>query len=355
MTDNAKIKVNAAPNLSREGAQRTLYFYSFSGFFVVDENLPILDGHLNHQSFEIKPPTRISEPTFRPTPQFTKHSFRSQFRVEGEIEFPINISAFPSHVSGGASLNYWLGAGATLDPSVPSLPPDTLTIVLEGENSGAQSELVERHILKPFVEWLRVLTDQWWIGRSFEGVSGPLHLLIALNDAGNVIGSPMPVTQIRTAGIRFRKISPKIWMEAGDLVGAQKRPPASRILVSDAEYMLASREFRSSMISACCAIEASRDECLARNSTKIAKLRCSRTDLLQHLSVGFETAFNRNLKHELPELFAYLRAFWIARGDAAHGRPIDWHIGEKITPIDEAQLSGISDKACAILDWIDKV
>lgn len=336
---------------ARQGMARTLYFYSYSGAIVIDGALPVLEGEIDGMRFEIQPPVRIGSPALRPTPQFTPHSIGRFFRFEGNPQFPFQIASFAAPATeAGASVSYWNGPGDEANQGTPDLPRDTLIVTLHGPDSGRYGQRIEKYLLRPILEWLRALTDQWWIGRSYEGISGALHFIAPLDREGKMVGKPTPVTAMTTGGPRMIPVSPSEWVKAADNAVAGV-PPAELGLSTDAKFMLASHEFRSAIILACCAFEAARDRVLDEKQVKLRSLPCSPTDLLKHLSSGFESQFGRNLELEEPETFAALRSFWIARGDAAHGRPVEWRSNGQAMPIDAISPSLLTESIDSILKW----
>lgn len=204
------------------------------------------------------------------------------------------------------------------------------------------------------MEWLRCLSDQWWIGRSYERISGALHFVSPIDEHGRTIGAPTPVARISTPSARMRSITAEIWTQAADNAAAGQ-PSGERGLAADAKHMFASEEFRAACVLACGAFEAARDRTLEENSLKVSDLRCSDTNLLQHLSKGFAHVFRRNLKEEEPALYDLTKAFWTARGHAAHGKPIQWRLGNRVTEIDRADLAALTIGIDDIVGWINGV
>lgn len=345
-------RVSLAP---REGMDRTLYFYSYSGALVVEGPLPILDGVIDGMRFEILPPTRIGEPALRPTPQFTRRSISKFLELPDPLPFPIQVAAFAApNDENGARISVWNGPGDDLAPHAPEPPCDTILVVLHGPDSGSHGEIFEKYFLEPLLEWVRVLSDQWWAGRSYEGISGALHFIAPVDRDGRTVGTPTPVARMATGGPHMRPIDATIWTEAADKAGAGQ-VPGYLALATDAKFMLTSKEFRAGCVLACGAFESARDEVLEKAKLNLSALKCSETNLLQHLSVGFDAAFGRNLEKEQPETFSLLKAFWIARGHAAHGKTLQWREGEQVSAIDEIKSSVLTDGIDRVLAWIRSI
>lgn len=347
----SKLRVEQSINIPpREGMAKTIYYFSYSGALVIAEPLPTLWGHLNGAEFEIGL-SRLGHPSFRATPQFSNHTFEAHFGAPPE--FPVQIASFAAAATAtGATVNLWQGPTEALPPNAPPLPPDTLIVTVHGPESGAVGDLVEARILRPFLEWLRALTDQWWIGRSYERISGPLHFVAPVDEKNQVLGRPMPVTSTATAGSRMIAVTTDIWADAATRAIAGE-PPAERGLATDAKYMFVSKEFRSGVILACCAFEAARDGILDRAKTRLQKL--GSLDLRKHLSSGFERVFGRNIAKERPDLAALLSAFWLARHHAAHGKRIEWRIAEIRASIEDVSVSDFTGGIDSILEWLDTV
>jgi hypothetical protein len=317
--------------------------------------LPILEGIIDGMRFEIMPPTRIGEPAFRPTPQFTQHSISKILDLPDPLPFPIQVAAFPAvNDESGARINIWNDPGNKISPGSPEPPPDTIFVVLHGPDSLNHAQTVEKYLLNPMLEWLRVLSDQWWVGRSYERISGSLHFVAAVDANGRTVGTPTPVTRMATAGPRMKPINAEMWITAADKAAAG-HVPGCLGLATDAKFMLTSAEFRAGCVLACSAFEAARDQVLDDSKIKLRALRCSETDLLQHLSIGFGTVFDRDLEKEQEELFRLLRAFWIARGHAAHGKSVEWRVGSHVQPLDEVDTSVLTIAIDDIVEWITSV
>jgi hypothetical protein len=349
------IRLERHIRLQREGVHHTLFFFSYSGAIIVEGKLSTICANLHGNPLEIPAPRRIGAPSLRPTPQLTFENVRQFFDVSIPTPFPLQAGTFPgSSTPEGATANCWFGPSSALPSGAPPLPADTLLVSYWGPTSHGEGENLERFIVRPFVEWLRVLTHQWWIGRSIEGVSGPLHFLAPLSEEGKGVGSPTPVARGASAGPSMIPLTENIWIEAARRAFAAEVPPSELSLEMDANYMLASHEFRSGIILACSAIEAARDATLAKAGIKLMQLKTSTTDLLKHLSVGFERVLGANLAKEDPGLFAIVTAFWRARGEAAHGKSVRWTSGARAIPIDDLEFGLLSDNLRRALAWIDK-
>lgn len=337
---------------SREGVARTLYFYSFSGAILIDGLLPTLEGQIDGMTFEILSPTRIGKASLKPTPQFDPETFQQFFTSDGELDFPLQLAAFPSPGSQeGASISYWNGPNNAIG-DVPELPRDTIVGVLHGPDSGNHGDALERYFLRPFLEWIRTLTDQWWAGRSFEGICGSLHFISPLNDNGRSVGKPTAAVRVSTAGTRFKSVDANVWKRAAEnVIGGIT--PGTWGLATDAKFMFASNEFRSGVILACCAFEAARDSLLDHSGLRLAAL--GSYDLRKHLSGGFDKVFGRSLDRDNPDLAKRLGAYWIARHHAAHGRPIQWRLNGNVIPIENVSNTDFSQGIDEILTWIESV
>lgn len=350
------IRLQERLDLTRPGVHRTQFFYSYSGAILVEGALPPLGASIDGCDVHVEPPLRLGSPSFRPTPQLGFENIHRFLKAEIPTPFPLQVGTFPGvSTSEGAQANCWFGPSDSLPPNAPILPPDTFLITLFGPDSPNGREKIEHLILEPLLGWLRVLTEQWWLGRSIEGASGPLHFIIPLNEVGQVVGSPTPTARFTSGGPKMKPVTRDIWIAAAHRAFSAERPPPEKTLESDANFMLASREFRSGIILACSAIEAGRDSLLTKSGARIAHLKTSTTDLLKHLSVGFERLFGINLRQADPGLFDILSAFWTARGHAAHGKPVLWRMVGSEVPIEDVSFATISDGLARVLEWIEAI
>jgi hypothetical protein len=148
-------------------------------------------------------------------------------------------------------------------------------------------------------------------------------------------------------------VNEAIWVDSWEHCWAGEVPTAAKSLEMDANFSIASNEFRTGIILACSAIEAARDDLLNRVAAKASAMKTSKTDLLKHLSVGLENVVGSNLEQEQPELFKLATAFWCARGEGAHGRPVRWRLDDTDVPIEDVEFGTISDNLAQILAWIE--
>ena len=132
-------------------------------------------------------------------------------------------------------------------------------------------------------------------------------------------------------------------------------PNTEDILASDVSYYFSAREYRTEIILTCCLFEVLRDNLLERKHLSRRSLNTSETDLLKHLSVGFEAAFSRNLRGERSDLFEFLRSCWIARGHVAHGQPLMWREAGKAVDFEKYPTDQFTQKVEGIASWIRSV
>ena len=337
---------------SRDGLSKTVFLYSASGALLIDGALCELEADFKGNRLLIDPPKRLGHPSRRANPQIDAENLDRFLAGEAIKELPLQISAFPAKHSGdSAAFTHWLGPASEIaDEHVP--PPDTLVLTLSGQASSLEAEQLERHVIRPLFEWLRALSDQWWAGRTMESTQGGIHLAFPLDANDQLVGKPVPVCRAVSAHRRMRPINLSIWKQAAELMANGQRPHPMKSLQLDAMQAFASGELRSGIILACCAIEAGRDRILAEAGIKLRDLRCSSTDLLQHLSKGFQLKFGVNLADDAPREYAQLKAFWAARGDAAHGREIVWRTQDGVRDIEDVELAELIGGLADLLRWL---
>lgn len=330
----------------------SLYYFSFSGSVITSKDLPKVSFYFRDVLVELYPPVRISAANFRPTPSFTLQSYEKYVGKTSGTGWPRGMAAFPGLTDEhGARINVW--QRPELGGEDPELPCDTLIIVAHGRGGGDFGSDLERGIVRPLLERLRVTTNQWWAGRSFEGILGPLHLCTFLTKEGAFAAPSRHLAQVTTSGPNMRSLDKQIWDEAVKQLVNATAVPAYFSLAADAKYMLASKEHRSGLILTCSAFESARDYVKALRNVK--NLSTSPTDLPKHLSIGFDKSFGRNLERENPPLFLDLKAFWIARGHAAHGQEIPWRVGDVQQSIEDIREDDLTRKLDSIMDWVVSV
>ena len=319
---------------------------------MIDGELCELEAEFRGNRLLIDPPRRLGHPSRRANPQIDLDNLNQFLSGEGLEQLPMQISAFPAeHSDEGAAFHSWLGPADNVSDN-PSPPPDTLVLTLSGDASSLEAEHLEKYVIRPLFEWLRALSDQWWAGRTMESTQGGFHLAFPLNSKNELVGKPVPVCRAVSAHHRMRPINLTLWKQAAELMANGQRPHPMKSLQLDAMRAFASGELRSGIILACCAIEAGRDRVLAEKGFKLSDLRCSSTDLLQHFSKGFELAFGVNCATQAPVEYGQLKAFWTARGDAAHGREIVWRAPSGTRAIEEVGLAEIIGGLANILRWL---
>jgi hypothetical protein len=121
-----------------------------------------------------------------------------------------------------------------------------------------------------------------------------------------------------------KPINNPLWKLSCELAFSEQEPDQVLVMYMDLFYLSSNNERSSLVIAACSLVEILRDTFLREKLLTINQLKTSQTDLLKHVTIGFEKVVGRNLQREQPETYEFLKACWIARGLTAHGKPLRW-------------------------------
>jgi hypothetical protein len=340
-------------NTNLEGAKNCSFLYSFSGALIAEDDLCHLQLYFDGILVTIRPPFRLAHPAHRPHPQLDGDNYGCLFAGD-KVPHPLQISAFPTiSEDGTGALSFWNGPGYAVASDNERLPLDSIRIDFQDDGSKVDIDNFVRFFLSSFFQWLRIETGQWWAGRSYEGVIGGVHFVIFIDEDGKTIKKWTPVSRAKTGSDQLKPVTRDTWIKCGDYA-AQSITTGSRGLISDAEYLFAIGEVSSAVIMACAACESARDDILLINRIKIYQLGVSSTDFLKHITVGFERKLGRNMEKEEPECFSFVKSLWVARGEAAHGREVFWHVeGQPKTPIRNIEIEEFTAKLSSAYKWFE--
>lgn len=336
-------------SVTEEEMKGTAYILSYSGFLTVEEDkiFERLSGMFDGFEVVLESPLRISKPTWRPIPQFDDESLRAIIPATPPGVSALRISAHPMFRSGDIGFNMYWGDDKS---HYASLPKDTFVVHVYGKDHDRLGSIIAQELVSRVLKWLSILSQQWWIGRSSEALTGNLHLALPMIDYGHIQGAPVPHVKQTTASRRTCVISPEMWAEAFEKSIKRIEPDIGDVLLVDAQYSFFSGNILLLFISVCSSFELMRDDVLSRRRTVDSSFKSS--DLLVHMSKGFEKLIGRNLEKEQPEKFAFVKACWVARGHVAHGKNLYWNYNGKSTNFSQVDVGWFFEEVRAVQAWL---
>lgn len=334
-----------------ESARASLFSYS-SAFRVASRKqlLPVSFVFESSQCYII-PPIRIGLNTHRPIPML------NEFNVDAIFGFiidgiPLQINAMSSFTEDGKlGLNRFASRGTNYDRT---LPPDTLCLIAVGEDSEIILDILNKKFVPLLIDWLRVLSKQWWIGQSSEDISGHLHFQFQITPEGEFGNEYIPLVSQTLASADYKFINEEIWMDAISKASKSECPEYQDIVELDIYQRYAIKDYRSAILLFCCYLEMYRDKTLEEKSIRVRDLKTSSTDILKQLSIGFQAVLDRNLENEEPQLFEIIKSCWISRGHFTHGKPFYWKFND-IELIEDMPGGFLSDALTNIRTWFESL
>jgi hypothetical protein len=332
-----------------------IFFFGFSGYILTKNIEQFSDITFRKKScnFTLRPPIRLSNPTWRPIPQITKdniHILNSGLKKWPDV---YRVNAIPT-------LCPEKGVGLMVIPN-DSKPnnvknaPDTIYVHARGDIDDRYASRIAATIVNNAFEWLRIASDQWWIGRPGEALTGNLHVQMPADENGNVIDLPRPLCKQYTSSLEMKYVDKDMWEACVRKSIADSQPPPHLSLLSETKFNLHSGQYKYGILSGVSAIEIFRDLILSEGNCDISNMRTNTTDLLKHLTVGFNNLYGRNLQTEMEPSYEFLKSLWICRGNIAHGKPLRWIEGGKEVRFDQSIVARISGGLEAIVRWMQTV
>jgi hypothetical protein len=204
---------------------------------------------------------------------------------------------------------------------------DSLRIDVLGRGGKSPFINLER-ILRRLLERLRVATRQWWILRSSDALLRYDRSGFDIDWNGAPIGSnPQGITHARIPFGFESGINNEIWMACIEAAVRGVETPMYEMSLLDAFYFVAASDLRSAVMQASSALEQAIESCCSliweRNNLGKFRRGClTGRNVTVHLSRDLDRYLGRSFEHEFPHSFVLLRRLWRARGDVAHGRPL---------------------------------
>lgn len=224
------------------------WLYSFPFWIIVDTDNPpqIAEAEVDSVFIRAYPPFRSGTPTSMPMPGIDPHaipwmegSTRLQIPPDSKM---LRMTYIPQLVTAdGKAANVIVLDDTSLNYKSPEFPVDSLR--LDVEKSWEAVPDFRLSVVLRLLQNLRVISGQWWIGRSTDTLLGYLRNFFEIDNTGSALGRPSAFLAARTTYGFERPINGQIWSEAIDLLSRGDLARASRLLLLDSYYHAASKDF----------------------------------------------------------------------------------------------------------------
>jgi len=239
--------------------------------------------------------------------------------------------------------------------------PDEIRNALRLDFHGHDCEFIELTLIHHFLDIIRWNTFQWWIGHPTSPIQGYRRTSFEIDKNGSPVGESSGHASARTLTGFEANLTSAHWNESINLLSRGFDPPYYDQVWLDALYRNAIQDTRRAILDAAISCEIARDATLERlwpeDGGKLKKGRIlTGNNLPTHLSTDLQKYTNgRSLETEDPELFEQIENLWSARGNIAHGGPLNYfRDGEEIS-VDNDLASSLIEAARNCIDWLDSL
>lgn len=212
-------------------------------------------------------------------------------------------------------------------------------------------------IINRTVDWIRVLSGQWWIGHARHYSLSPLRNWFSITAEGQ------PASGFHSFAKLYGGFGTERPIEEDDLRGALRRAleaddaPLPLLLLFDAIYHVASDDPRRALLDAASAIEAAVHHRLEKVANREGNLRrlpkaLRSYDIAVLVDRSAKAIAGRSFKEEEPDKFALLKELRTARGNAAHGKPA---LTSQGVPISNSELHDCLRATVDVVNWLGEL
>ena len=331
----------------------TIYVESYSGFMLVAAEAFVPYAIL-FSNFELvfDAPKRIAPPTWRPIPQLTADNFQTVFPGAPKQKLQ-RMAVLPTVAEDGSPTLVQIWGDDNIAKARCHV--DTYPIYVSGKGHDEKGGKAAHDALCAVFLWLRVLTKQWWIGRPTEAMTGNLHYVVPLAPGRHVEDSPIVTGQGTAPSTGTVRVDRSLWEAVLGKVSRGDAPDPIAVIFADVNYYLFIKEYRTVLLLTCSIAELERDRIIESLHLTKNDLRSGSTDILKHLSTGLGRTIDRNLAQESPIAFEFLKSCWIARGDVAHGRELQWIEGDERKRFEDVPTKEFVMKLEQLIEWLRSV
>lgn len=319
--------MTGSPYIERHNPVGGILVFTTAGYVVTSRASPPQPFKVNDPPYDITidPPQRTAPIRWRRVPQLTAESFAQLFPA---------LSSPPQLL--GTSIIVGFNENGELTLSMDTKEQyeafgryacDSIVVKVIGPGDSNNLESKASLLLRETLAWVRILSGQWWAGRSIEHPHHTLscQLFMPLVSENVLDGSQLAPSQLFFIASRdVKAVTAEIWQQCLNNAMHGQAPPAYEVILSDIKYYFSGAEFLTCIILATSLFELMRNDIFERERTSARQLQLGETALEKHVTVGFDKLLNRNLKREASDAYAFLESCWVARGHVAHGKPFFW-------------------------------
>ncbi|MEA2574600.1 MAG: hypothetical protein QOH93_1898 [Chloroflexia bacterium] len=342
---------------------------TFSPPIILDQDarLQIRTIKVGMFSFRIYPPFRSGPANYLPVPEvkLTEVPWLLGFSVQVPHEIKLmRMAAVPQlglNAEGMARVVMTLDTEWKDPPE--QLPMDSLRIdvfpedpsSLQVEEGWPQFGVETQTVVSLLMEWLRVYSKQWWIGRPAGAITGHGRNTFPIDANGLMLHEPAGGLEgLRVVEGDELVVDEELWKAAVDKLEQEMEPPLQEVLLLDARYHLTSGDIRRAIMDAATACEVARDQAFSRIGIRLSE---SDNDLLRHRRKDVRDRNRPSYQSDEPDHYASIDELWVARGKIAHGnapRYRDKSAGA-MRPIDDQKMGELRKSAEHLVRWLDKL
>jgi hypothetical protein len=340
-------------------AEGRAFLFSFPFWLTMDrDSLPeVIEQEYGDAKITIYPPFRSAANNFVGMPDIKAKAipFKKEVSMNISDDFkPLTLAAHPSLPASGKESSVVFVWGQSDQDAKVDMPMDSLRLDVVGD--AQQGHL----FLEQFLVRLRVMSRQWWIGRSIAGIFGYTRNEFSIGPFGVPKELPIGAVRFTVVGTDQQKIDADLWSKA--IAAAINNDPVndSVLMNLDAKYYLSLGDLSACIMNLANACENAKDlmvEAAWRAKNPGAKFKRGKVltgyDLPDHITDTLGPLTSRDLAKERPGVFQRIEDIWDARGSVAHGaKPSFRREGQLhvITPEIAHELIQAGDE---FLRWID--
>lgn len=338
------------------------WLFSFPFWIMVDPADPpqIIDTHVDSIKVRAYPPFRSGPANFIPMPYINPHAIPWVQGARPNIASDYRIFSLATLPLLGADSNAKAGIqliwGETWDEQPPHSPMDSIRLDV-AKSHHAIPDFLQSVALR-LLQYLRIISGQWWIGRSADAMLGYVRNSFPIDEDGKPLEPSTGYATARTISGFEHPVDNVAWTEAIARLSAGELPRESTLLVLDSYYYAAAGDFRAAVLSISQALEQEVERtfaCLwgATTEAPFKRGRVMRgSGLIDHLTSDLERLASRRFDTEHPDTFGLIEDIWLARGNVAHGGSAEFYRQRHRHIVDNEMAVRFAESARQCIDWL---
>jgi hypothetical protein len=311
------------PMSTHPSRQAHAFVHTFSFWFWAEASLRTIysERTIEGRLVRFYGPVRMGPANFHPTPSVQPElvqSIKGARPARERFVAPTPV-AYPGIPDAVGQHGIVVVLTPEFDHELDPFPANALRVdLLEPDEHPNNLELVTR-----LLEWIRVLTRQWWIGQPPTLISERITFPI------NPTGEPLQSAYGNSGPVMMygdeEALTVKHWTRAMDHLADGCEPPAADVLLLDARFHASAGLLRRAILDAAVACEEALVSEAARvwsRSAPEVEFRPGRvfrgTDLTTRLDEDLKRLSGISLKEQNPDLFERISLLWRTRHACAH-------------------------------------